>query len=308
MARGIPVRLVGAGYLLALALAVALAAFTIGAILSTALLVGPAATALRLTRSPGRANPRQPDRDPRNVAGDPARLRQLRLAAPPPRLAGELLRRQTDLARIHACGQCNGCAARDRTCGPTGAPTERGAMFSASMVHAWGRLDGGRVAGGRRLLRRPARVLVRRSCNPERLVRRRRRRKPDRRQHTARIGRFSLVRSARSACSAVAAATMSRQHSRSSTMLGLGALFVSLNVEYTHGGLQAPVRRDPRRQHKPVDPDRRTRRRLRGRCRASLPPAPALLCRRRTLPRGVVSRPEPASTSRFSPSSPSRRR
>jgi zinc/manganese transport system permease protein len=55
VARGIPVRLVGAGYLLALALAVALAAFTIGAILSTALLVGPAATALRLTRSPGRA-------------------------------------------------------------------------------------------------------------------------------------------------------------------------------------------------------------------------------------------------------------
>jgi zinc/manganese transport system permease protein len=54
-ARGIPVRLVGAGYLLALAVAVALAAFTIGTILSLALLVGPAATALRLTRSPGRA-------------------------------------------------------------------------------------------------------------------------------------------------------------------------------------------------------------------------------------------------------------
>jgi zinc/manganese transport system permease protein len=54
-ARGIAVRLVGAGYLLALAVAVALAAFTIGTILSTALLVGPAATALRLTRSPGRA-------------------------------------------------------------------------------------------------------------------------------------------------------------------------------------------------------------------------------------------------------------
>jgi zinc/manganese transport system permease protein len=53
--RGIPVRLVGALYLLALAIAVALAAFTIGTILSTALLVGPAATALRLTRSPGRA-------------------------------------------------------------------------------------------------------------------------------------------------------------------------------------------------------------------------------------------------------------
>ena len=40
-ARGIPVRAVGAVYLLALALAVALAALTIGAILSTALLIGP---------------------------------------------------------------------------------------------------------------------------------------------------------------------------------------------------------------------------------------------------------------------------
>ena len=54
-ARGIPVRLVGALYLLALALSVALAAMTIGTILSTALLIGPAATALRLTRRPGAA-------------------------------------------------------------------------------------------------------------------------------------------------------------------------------------------------------------------------------------------------------------
>jgi zinc/manganese transport system permease protein len=54
-ARGIAVRAVGAAYLLALALAVALAAISIGAILSTALLVGPAATALRLTNRPGRA-------------------------------------------------------------------------------------------------------------------------------------------------------------------------------------------------------------------------------------------------------------
>ena len=52
-ARGIRVRLLGAAYLLALALAVALAASTIGTILSTALLVGPAATALRLSRRPG---------------------------------------------------------------------------------------------------------------------------------------------------------------------------------------------------------------------------------------------------------------
>jgi zinc/manganese transport system permease protein len=52
-ARGLHVRALGAAYLLALALAVALAALTIGTILSTALLVGPAATALRLTRRPG---------------------------------------------------------------------------------------------------------------------------------------------------------------------------------------------------------------------------------------------------------------
>lgn len=54
-ARGIPVRLVGALYLLALALATALAAITIGTVLSTALLIGPAAAALRLTRRPLRA-------------------------------------------------------------------------------------------------------------------------------------------------------------------------------------------------------------------------------------------------------------
>ncbi len=54
-ARGVQVRLIGATYLLALAVAVALAALTIGAILGTALLIGPAATALRLTSRPGRA-------------------------------------------------------------------------------------------------------------------------------------------------------------------------------------------------------------------------------------------------------------
>jgi len=54
-ARGLPVRLIGAAYLFAMAVAVALSAVTIGAILSTALLVGPAATALQLTRRPGHA-------------------------------------------------------------------------------------------------------------------------------------------------------------------------------------------------------------------------------------------------------------
>jgi zinc/manganese transport system permease protein len=51
--RGVGVRVVGALCLVAIALAVSLSAMTIGAILSTALLVGPAATALRLTSRPG---------------------------------------------------------------------------------------------------------------------------------------------------------------------------------------------------------------------------------------------------------------
>ena len=51
-ASGVPVRLVGLLHLMALALAVSLSALTVGAILSTALLIGPAAIALRLARSP----------------------------------------------------------------------------------------------------------------------------------------------------------------------------------------------------------------------------------------------------------------
>jgi len=52
-ARGIPLRLIGLLFMAALAVAVGLSALTIGAILSTALLIGPAATALRLTRRIG---------------------------------------------------------------------------------------------------------------------------------------------------------------------------------------------------------------------------------------------------------------
>jgi zinc/manganese transport system permease protein len=54
-ARGVNVRLIGAVYLIALAISVSLSAVAIGAILSTALLIGPSATALRLTKSPARA-------------------------------------------------------------------------------------------------------------------------------------------------------------------------------------------------------------------------------------------------------------
>jgi zinc/manganese transport system permease protein len=51
--QGVRVRMIGLLHLLVLACAVSLAAMTVGAILSTALLIGPAATALRLTRRPG---------------------------------------------------------------------------------------------------------------------------------------------------------------------------------------------------------------------------------------------------------------
>jgi zinc/manganese transport system permease protein len=54
-ARGVPVRAVGTAYLMALAVSVALSAVIIGAVLSTALLIGPAATALRVAKSPFRA-------------------------------------------------------------------------------------------------------------------------------------------------------------------------------------------------------------------------------------------------------------
>ncbi len=53
--RGVPVRLTGILFLVALALAVELSALTIGAVLSTALLIAPAAAALRLTRRVGLA-------------------------------------------------------------------------------------------------------------------------------------------------------------------------------------------------------------------------------------------------------------
>lgn len=50
-ARGIGRRLVGLLFMMALAIAVGLSSISIGSILSTALLIGPAATALRLSRS-----------------------------------------------------------------------------------------------------------------------------------------------------------------------------------------------------------------------------------------------------------------
>ncbi|HTU55681.1 MAG TPA: metal ABC transporter permease [Acetobacteraceae bacterium] len=53
--QGVRVRMTGFLHLLVLAFAVALSAMTVGAILSTALLIGPAAIALRLVKRPGLA-------------------------------------------------------------------------------------------------------------------------------------------------------------------------------------------------------------------------------------------------------------
>ncbi len=54
-ARGVKVRVIGFLHLVVLALAVSLSAITVGAILSTALLIGPAAIALHVARRPGSA-------------------------------------------------------------------------------------------------------------------------------------------------------------------------------------------------------------------------------------------------------------
>jgi zinc/manganese transport system permease protein len=54
-ARGVPVRLLGLVFMAAMGVTVALASLTVGTILSPALLIGPAATALRLTRRPAAA-------------------------------------------------------------------------------------------------------------------------------------------------------------------------------------------------------------------------------------------------------------
>jgi len=54
-ARGVPERVVGLLFMLALAVSVGLSSLAVGAVLSTALLIGPAAAALRLTSRVGRA-------------------------------------------------------------------------------------------------------------------------------------------------------------------------------------------------------------------------------------------------------------
>ena len=102
-ARGVSVRLTGIIFLAALAVVVSLSAVAIGAVLSTALLVGPAATALA-----GYPQPRQGGaglrghRPGRDLGRHRAGLRVVLLAARGPRLAGELLRGRPGAGRVPA--------------------------------------------------------------------------------------------------------------------------------------------------------------------------------------------------------------
>ena len=73
-ARGVPVRAVGAAYLMALAVSVALSAVVIGAVLSTALLIGPGRHRAAAGPQPGaggdhRGRPRRAGRLARRAAG-----------------------------------------------------------------------------------------------------------------------------------------------------------------------------------------------------------------------------------------------
>ena len=96
-----------------------LSAVAIGAILSTALLIGPAADRAAADQdAPGRAWRPRPDRRGRHLARHPARLRQLLLGSGPPRLAGQLLHRRPRLPRLPAPG----CPRRRRRGRPAARP------------------------------------------------------------------------------------------------------------------------------------------------------------------------------------------
>ena len=115
-ARGVPVRLVGLAYMLALALAVGLSSLAIGAILSTALLVGPAghrpAPHQAEGAGPGRRRPSSAWPPP--GSGIAPGLRQLLLGRERERLAGQLLHRGPGLRRLPGADLRRRAPAADR--------------------------------------------------------------------------------------------------------------------------------------------------------------------------------------------------
>ena len=136
-ARGVPVRAVGVAFLMALAVSVALSAMIIGAVLSTALLIGPAATALRVAKGPVRAAA--------TAAGIGVAAVWLGIVLAydsfsgrrPARLAGQLLRGHAGRRRLPghlpAPGRTPAGRAGKRRCGGRcGA-----GMFSGLMMNTW---------------------------------------------------------------------------------------------------------------------------------------------------------------------------
>ncbi len=195
---------------------------TIGAILSTALLVGPAATALRLSAKPGRAILTAA------VIGLASMWLGILLAYDsyywPPhraRLAGQLLRRHPDpdrlsprraAARASGRPQATGHGARRRRAHGRARHRRREAhVLRLHGQHLDRRHDRCRGRRRGRVLHRSARIRVRRPRDSERIVRRRRRSQPDR--TSARSSDSASSHSPErwgSACSAAADATTSR--------------------------------------------------------------------------------------------------
>ena len=169
--------------LVALALAVSLSAVTIGAILSTALLIGPAATALRLTRRTGSA---MRGRRRHRGAAPPGWASSWPTTATTGRrrngLAGQLLRGDRSSLvlrrRISSCAGASTEADRGHRSQPS-QPSQPGRRPDVLGLHGQ-RLGGGhhRGRGGRRgrVLHRAARLGLRRPRPAQRSFRRRRRR------------------------------------------------------------------------------------------------------------------------------------
>ena len=133
-AKGVSTRRVGIAFLAALAIAVSLSAITIGAILSTALLIGPAAAALRLTKRTGPAiGVAAATRGGGDLARHPPRLRQRQLVLHRAGLAGQLLHRPDRVRRVP--GRIGGVAT-DRAAGP-GVAGRGPADVRPFMITAW---------------------------------------------------------------------------------------------------------------------------------------------------------------------------
>src|ERR1700760_4309547 len=292
-ARGVPVRAVGVAYLVALAISVSLSSVAIGAVLSTALLIGPAATALRIAKSPVRAMITAaligvvvtwlgtllaydsyywpPHGHAWPVSFFIVALvvlaylltylrRPARPPAPAPPAAGA--GRRPSAARVPA--------------GP--GPSWRSAPSHVQRLHDE-HLDRGQHRRGhrrrRRLLRGAARLDLRRPRHPQRRLRGRGRGQPDRGQHPGRPGR--VLGRGRARHRRVRPQGPARRGHRADPGPHAGdrGPVHQPGRPVRPGDLLAAVRRGLRHQSRRPGPDRRPRRAERGGAAGDLPPADA---------------------------------